>query len=64
MFDQFRRFDTNDDYNLDTQEVETTYTVLISQYMLFASLEVRIVKTVTEVLKMLPGIAIYGVVIQ
>jgi len=27
MFDQFRRFDTNDDYNLDTQEVNATYTL-------------------------------------
>jgi len=27
MFDQFRRFDTNDDYNLDTQEVKETHTV-------------------------------------
>ena len=27
MFDQFRRFDTNDDNNLDTQEVEVTYIV-------------------------------------
>jgi len=28
MFDQFRRFDTNDDYNLDTQEVKATYTAV------------------------------------
>ena len=27
MFDQFRRFDTNDDYNLDTQEVKAKNTV-------------------------------------